>query len=44
MAHWKCTGGLGGTKRRNTGDRVCEWDCKEDVNDLDPLAPSPQAG
>lgn len=26
------------------GNRVCEGDCKEDVNDLDPLAPTPEAG
>lgn len=35
--------GSGGTKRpKDRGRSVREWDCKEDVNDSDPLAP-PQA-
>lgn len=44
MAHWKYMGGSGGTQHSNTRDRVCEGDCKEDVNDLHPLAPTPRAG
>lgn len=44
MAHWKYMGGSGGTKRWNTRDRVCvKGIVKEDVNDLNPLAPTPEA-
>lgn len=44
MAQGKDMGGTGGTLHSNTRDRVCEGDCKGDVNDSCPLAPTRAAG